>query len=122
MSADPKNVIDLAAFAASRRTDPSTSHAAEAEINASGLRGRQAEQVLRLVQAFPGGTSTEICSGDFRLYTTARRRLPELAKLNFVRRGEPRQCRISGRWLQTWWPCEAAAAAAQVEIEDSDDD
>lgn len=93
----------LNAIAASRRTDPEPSHAAEREIN-HGLRSQQALAILALVREYVGATSTEMSGGDYRTAIIARKRLPDLEKLGKVRRGEPRKCNVSGRLLTTWWP------------------
>lgn len=87
-----------AAEATARRTDPASSHAAAAEMNASGAAKRQREAVVDLVFLHPGRTSKELAKlSDLDRYQIARR-LPEAEKAGQVERREDgsREC--------TWWP------------------
>lgn len=92
-----------------RRHDPETSHLAAAEITQSGKRATQQEIVRNIVRAAPGLTSAEV-SGHARHFGplidrySAARRLPELEAAGFVRNGEKRRCKVTGRLALTWWP------------------
>lgn len=87
-----------------RATDPHTSHLAAAEIIASGARAEQQRQVLTAVRAMPGSTSAELAQTfDLDRYAVARR-LPELDRAGFIRRGDARRCDANGRTALTWWP------------------
>lgn len=95
-----------------RATDPATSHLAAEAITASGARDAQAQLAAEAVRKHPGHTSNELaelCPLD--RYALARR-LPECATAGAVRRGQSRECRVSGRSAVTWWPVEAGAQAA----------
>lgn len=94
-----------------RRDDPETSHNA-ADRQAGKLSERRAE-VLQLVRERPGRTSGELARllfarnqtlGIRQCAETPHKRLPELVKLGYVRRGEPRECTDSGYRAATWWP------------------
>lgn len=92
---------------ASRRTDPSTSKAAEQAVTRSGRRQKQAEQVLELVRSAPGFTSAELASISEQLdRSQIARRLPELASenINLIHRGKSRRCTVLGTAGVTWWP------------------
>lgn len=89
---------------AARKTDPPSSHAAAREIDLSGSRKAQLLAALLLVENNPGCTSLELAQrGKLDRYQLARR-LPELERGEFVRRGEIRDCRIGKRPAVTWWP------------------
>ncbi len=86
----------------SRSVDAITSHLAEAEINASGLRASQQEQMLRLVKEHPCRTSAELAViGGVDRYVAARR-LPELRTSGHIENGETVTCRATGRKAMTW--------------------
>lgn len=85
-----------------RRSDPATSHAAAKEITESGARGRQHQEVLELVKAHPKLTSRELAVfSQLDRYILARR-LPELEAAGLVRKGEARECGVSGFKAVTW--------------------
>ena len=89
----------------SRVEHPVTSKEAAEAVNAklSSLRA----DVLGLVRRFPGRTGAEYATiwgaVDSR---QVGRRLSELVDLGKLRRGEPRECRETGRRAQTWFPVE----------------
>ena len=99
-----------------RSTDPETSKAAAEEITTSGTAARQAEQVLQLVRLYPKSTSKELAFVAARGQSTRgldyhaiARRLPELERAGFIRKGPPRKCtqRIHNgihRKATTWEP------------------
>ncbi len=94
-----------AGMARAHRADPVTSHAAAAQVEASGVAGRQRAAVLELVRRWPGLTSIELAgrSQDLDRWQLARR-LPELAP-DFARQGPPKL--FGGRSHVTWWPVKA---------------
>ena len=89
---------------ASRNTDPWTSHAAEAEMTASGKRKKQADMCLQYVIDNPGRTYRELAqiSGvdDRNVFS---RRLNDLRTKGKVVSEEPRKCAVSGRSMQVWY-------------------
>jgi hypothetical protein len=88
--------------AIARKTDPWTSHQAAKEITESGLRESQREHVLLALKKHDGTTSSELAVfGCIDRYVTARR-LPELEKLGFVKKGTAKKCTITGRNAMTW--------------------
>jgi len=98
---------------ATKRHDPSSSHAAEREVTASGRRACQQELVTRLVQHLPGRTSKELANlaGVDRVMVA--RRLPECETAGKVKRGRQRPTAgmdgaAGGRSSVTWWPVEDA--------------
>ena len=103
---------------ASRAHDPESSHVAEEEITASGLRSKQAEQVLNALKAKPGVTALELgASIDrndlHRCHTMCARRLPDLVPLNLAKVDTvKKKCSISGRLSQVWWPVVSESQAS----------
>lgn len=90
--------------ALARRHDPETSQISSYEVQASGALGRQARTVLGALRAYPGATSRELSQvAGIDRYASSRR-LPLLVDLGYVRRGDRRRCRVSGKLSQTWWP------------------
>ena len=89
---------------ASRRTDPASSHAAEAEINADGTRATQAEQVLAALKVHINTTSRELAEAALLDRYVVARRLPELAQLGLVLCQGIRICQISKRAATCWVP------------------
>jgi len=86
-----------------RTTDPDTS--ADAARHITGRLGDIQRWVLNIVKEWPGCTASELADakgvGDIRQIN---RRLPELEALGRVRRGEARDCQITGRKAATWFP------------------
>lgn len=100
--------LDLARTPASRRTDPSTSVAAEEKVTRNGKRGKQQRQVLSLIRRYPGRTSQELArTPEAAAYELDRydiaRRCPELVPVH-ARDGEARKCEVTGNRAKTWWP------------------
>lgn len=86
--------------------DPSTSHEA-AERNAAGI-GRQALEVLALIQRNPGHTAAELAQlaspGDYlRMLYPVRRRASDLKRDELVRMGARRECRVMHSQQFTWY-------------------
>ena len=86
-----------------RNTDPETSH--EAARHVVRHLGEVQRWVLDIVKQWPGCTASELADakgiGDIRQIN---RRLPELEEQGRVRRGEARECAITGRKAATWFP------------------
>lgn len=106
----------LADVPATRRTDPSTSLKAEARMRSSGKLGGLQAEVLAAVTRWPGRTAVELAvlmgrekgfpietAPGVKLRQNVSRRLPELAKVNRVRRGKPRVCEVYGSCQSTWY-------------------
>lgn len=88
----------------SRATDPHSSHDAEIHLNKSGVRARQQNIVLKVIEEYPNLTSLELAvKANMCRYMLARR-LPELAGVGKLHRGQIRTCNESGRLAQTWLP------------------
>jgi predicted transcriptional regulator len=94
--------LDRAAKRRARATDPETSKLAAAHV--TGHLGDIQRWALEIVKAYPGSTASELADvkgiGDPRQIN---RRLPELEELGRVRRGEARECQITGRKAATWY-------------------
>ena len=90
-----------------RRTDPATSKLAADETVRSGRHASHMVQVLRLVRQHPGSTSAELAARadnpTLDRYAAARR-TSDLCHLGKIRKGEARECRMTGRASVTWWP------------------
>lgn len=92
----------------SRRSDPTTSHAAAAHVERTGQAAAQCVVVLDAVRRWPGRTACElaenikaICRLKVDRYIVGRR-LPELRELGAIRNGPARQCKATGRSALTW--------------------
>jgi hypothetical protein len=97
-----------------RHSDPASSHAAAKEITSSGERARQCDLALRMVTEHPGCTSLELSTLKILdRYQTARR-LPELEKAGWVRRGPIRQCKVGARPAVTWFPSVPDGSQAEL--------
>ena len=96
------------------RNDPVTSHIAAKRIKSSGVLAIQLSTVSEFVKLYPGRTSAELA----QLYAQRKggtwqehrakfgRRLPDLAHEldGRARRGEQRECKVTGSQSLTWWP------------------
>jgi hypothetical protein len=92
---------------ASRHSDPLSSKIAERHHTDSGTRSGHKERVLSAVRFNPGFTARELAMRIEGLnYYEVMRRLNDLAdaRAGLVRRGEIRECSVSGRNVLTWWP------------------
>lgn len=90
--------------AASRKTDPDSSHIAERQITVSGVRGSQQREILELVKQYPGKTSLELTRySKLDRYQIARR-LSDLNATGFVFQGPIRRCAVGDRKSVTWFP------------------
>ena len=95
---------------AARRTDPDTSREAANEITESGARGRMVRLAVRLVAQYPGRTSNELDRLAERPDGAIRKRLNDGRRLGLLRVGVERECTVTGRRCQTWWPAHGEAA------------
>lgn len=82
--------------------DPAPSHIAAREVEASGVAGKQREDVLWLVLLHPDCTAAELAKHGSLDQVQISRRLPELESAGHVERGEPRKCRVKGTMMTTW--------------------
>ena len=94
---------------ASRNTDPATSHIAERNVTASGVRATQQHIVLDLVRRYPGLSSAELAmqskkgTKELDRWQVARR-TADLASANLIESGEPRKCGVTGFLCKTFYP------------------
>lgn len=88
------------AEARARKTDPASSHAAAAEMNASGAARHQRERVIDLVYSHPGLSSNELAKhcDDLDRFQIARR-LPEAEEI-----GEVHRRKVDGKRDLVWHP------------------
>jgi hypothetical protein len=96
-------VTQLELIPAARSTDPATSHEAAKRVTRSGLRHRQMDDVVGLVERFPGRTSKELAEISMLDRHMIARRLPDAEKVGLVMRGRPKVCSVSGGRAVTWW-------------------
>lgn len=88
---------DPAPVPIARASDPVTSQEAAQIITESGTREDNTREALALVQSEPG-----ICGSE--MPERLRKRLGELERDGFIKRGEPRESRLTGFRNATWWP------------------
>ena len=95
--------LDIKFPPAARNKDPMTSHLAEQEINATGLRMSQIQVVYFLVSHHPKRTASELTkyvSGLDRYQI--QRRLSDACNLSLVKKGPKRICEVTCRLAVTW--------------------
>lgn len=101
-----------ASVAPSRSTDPETSRIAARRHEASGQATCNRERLLNEVCRGPGRTAAELCQRlDGIDQIEASRRLPELRDKGLVESRDPRECRVKGSRMMTWWATEAGLKA-----------
>ena len=85
----------------SRSTDPVTSHQAADGLAASGTWSKQKIAVYQCLFNHDGATAGEINKylGEY----VANRRLPEIERTGYIKRGKPRKCTVAGTNQTTWW-------------------
>lgn len=88
---------------AARAADPATSHAAAADVTASGVRSAQCARVLAGVRDYPGRTSRELAVLLGMDRHAVARRTADLEHAGKVRKGEARPCTAGGKPAVTWW-------------------
>jgi hypothetical protein len=94
-----------------RARDPVTSHEAAADLANSGTRTRMCRIALQLLREFPGATAAELdwvyaSRTGGSVDGSIRKRLTDLRHTARARVEGHRQCRVSGRQAQQWFPCE----------------
>lgn len=87
-----------------RNSDPITSHQAAEHVTLTGKRAAQQQLTAKAVEQYPGRTSMEIARRARMDRYMLARRLKECEQAGLVRRGQQRQCSVSGRQALTWWP------------------
>lgn len=85
-----------------RRTDPASSHAAAAELQASGAMNWQRAQVLIVVEQYGPGTARELAQRSGMDRYKISRRCSELRALGLIVQGPIRQCTAGGRPSVEW--------------------
>lgn len=90
--------------ALARNNDPSTSHQAAEEVEASGIAASQRHRCLLEVWKKPGRTAAEIAEAAGLERHVPSRRLPELRQTGLVTNGEERICAVTGNLSMTWSP------------------
>jgi hypothetical protein len=90
------------------RGDPQTSRDAAEHLQRSGRLATQQQAVLEALRQCDGATHAELGAFMGLHWLTPARRLPELERAGFVRKGEPRICTIKGSKCCTWWIAEVA--------------
>lgn len=101
---DPDVAVLTHAPAGARRTDPETSREAAEAVHSDGSLTAARMAVLQALRRFPGSTSRELSERAGLDRHDVARRLPELERLGFVQKGEPRVCSASAKRLRavTW--------------------
>jgi len=97
---------------AARNTDPETSHEAAAHITDSGARAFQQGQTVAAVRAYPGRTMQELAELTGLDRYMLGRRVSECETAGLVVRGAKRQCSVTGRSAEPWWPVDDRQARA----------
>lgn len=101
---DPDIAVLTHAPAGASRTDPATSREAAEAVKTDGTLTAARMAVLQALRRFPGSTSRELSERAGLDRHDVARRLPELERLGFVVKGEPRICSASVKRLRavTW--------------------
>ena len=86
----------------SRARDPLPSHESADRLVASGELGSMMAGALERVKAAPGSTASELDPAG--IGSRISKRLNDLVRSGFIRKGETRACRVTGRKVATWWP------------------
>ena len=92
---------------ATHRTDPSTSHAAEHRITATGQRRTHCDRVLSVVRRYPRMTAIELLPWLGLTEYQVRRRLTDLKNMHRIRIAGTRRCGVKGTTMSTWEVCNA---------------
>lgn len=99
----PARMREPAPATLARSTDPESSQDAAEATTRSGRAAGQRRAVLAALCVEDGATSAELAERmNVSRYMPARR-LPELERLGYVRRGEARICAAHGTKALTWW-------------------
>ena len=95
------NQTELTLSPASRRTDPQTSHEAEASVN-SGARQRQMHKLAELIREHPDLTGNELSLHGVLTERQISRRLNDARENGLIKVSGERPCSISGRSARIW--------------------
>lgn len=85
-----------------RTVDPHTSVLSGEQLTDSGARALQKNQVLRVVENYPGLTSRELSRASGIANEILHKRLPDLKRDGFLTTGNARRCQVTGRQAMTW--------------------
>lgn len=88
---------------ASRATDPETSAIAEREITLNGSRAGMEAFALKAVSMYPGRSANELETLLGVKDGTIRKRLNDLWRSGFIRKGPVRKSSVTGKSNQTWF-------------------
>ncbi len=106
---DPPRPITATEPPLSHDSDPITSFQAAQEFQRSDKLAKHQQLVLDGVRRCPGGTHSEIAEVIPELdWLQVVRRLSELERAAWIKKGEPRICTVRGSRCVTWWIVEAA--------------
>lgn len=97
---------------ASRRTDPVSSHEAEAWMNDSGKRLSDMEIAVKLVHDHPGHTKSELSTFGPLTSDQLGKRLADACRKGWIVTGNFVRCSQTRRRAMTWWPADTHAKAA----------
>ena len=86
----------------SRTGDPTTSKLAEVELNTSGRRITQKQQVLDALKRFPDTTAAELAQKSGVPHTACHKRLPDLEKDGLVEKHAVGTCQITKKPAHYW--------------------
>ena len=87
----------------SRSTDPVTSYQAADGLAASGTWSKQKIAVYQCLFNHDGATGAEVASFMGADRHMPSRRLPEIERTGYIKRGKPRKCAVCGTNQTTWW-------------------
>ena len=89
--------------ATARQLDPETSHEAAAYIESSGSAASHRAKATELVKSTPGLTCSEYAQQIGINRAALSKRLPEIERHGYIRKGEPR-IGLGKVKESTWWP------------------
>ena len=85
------------------RNDPATSSEAAKRIRRSGKLRTQRQRTLEALRVCNGATHAELGLSMGVHWLIPARRLSELERFGYVRKGQARICRVKGTRCTTWW-------------------
>lgn len=87
----------------SRNSDPTTSYVAAERIHKTGKVKGQRQRIYEALKRHGGVTAAELADLMGEDITMPGRRLPELERAGFIRKGPARKCKIKSTTCHTWW-------------------
>ena len=91
-------------FTPGHRKNELTSKLADDSIKKSGFKARQSQLVYQAIRNFCNGyTSQEIAAKSEIPNEIVHKRLSILEQNEYIRKGDIRKCRVTGRMVFTWW-------------------